>query len=265
VLLAEAAARIRPRFGLSHADERAPEVIALAQGPEEPIVACIPSLVATAGPHEFARFAKAFAGRRDVVAVPVPGFAAGELLPSMFDAAVAAQATAILRHADGRDFALVGFSTGGLLAYAVASECAREGRPPRAVVLIDSYTAETMARITEPVFERMLAADGLGPAITEDTLMAMGTYLGQLAGWTPGARVAPTLLVKAAEPLPGVVAAGDWQATWPARDRAVEVPGTHLTVLEDHAEATAAAVEAWLAHPQGGGPRRRRRRLHLAR
>ena len=95
VALAEAAARIGPRFGVSHTGNEAPAVIPLARGPVDPIVFCIPSLVATGGPHEYARFAKSFQNRREVVAVPVPGFAADELLPSILAAAAGAQAAAI--------------------------------------------------------------------------------------------------------------------------------------------------------------------------
>jgi NAD(P)-dependent dehydrogenase (short-subunit alcohol dehydrogenase family)/thioesterase domain-containing protein/acyl carrier protein len=266
VVLAEAAARLRPRFGLSHADDRAPAVIPLATGEAEPIVFCIPSLVATSGPHEYARFAKSFRQRRDIVAVPVPGFGSDELLPSTLDAVVTAQTTAIRRYADGRPVAILGYSTGGLLAHAVASECAREGITPSAVVLIDSYTMDTMWRVTDPVFDRMLAAEGSRSEITEDTLMAMGTYLGMLATWAPTQAVAPTLLVKASDPMPGVVDDGDWTATWTAHHTTVEVPGSHLTMLEEHADSTARAIEEWLLGRPRGGPRRgRMRRLHRAR
>jgi malonyl CoA-acyl carrier protein transacylase/acyl carrier protein len=265
VAFAEAAARLRPRFGLSHMDGQAPAVVGLAGGGDDPIVVCIPSLVASSGPHEYARFAKAFAGRREVVAVPVPGFAPDALLPSRFDAAVGAQVAAIRRHAHDRRVALVGFSTGGLLAYAVAEQLAREGIAPAAVVLIDSYTASTMWPIADAVFDRMLSGEGAHPAVDDDRLTAMGGYLGLLSGWTPGEPVAPTLLVKAANPVPGMVRAGDWTASWPLRHAAIALAGTHLTLLEDNAQATADAVDDWLVrHPPGSGRRVRHRRLFHA-
>ena len=266
VALAHAAARLRSSFGLSHIDSQAPTVIPLARGDQHPIVFCIPSLVATAGPHEYARFAKRFADRRDVVAVPVPGFAADELLPSTLDAAIGALVSAIQAHAEGRPLALVGFSTGGVLAHAVAGACARAGSPPAAVVLIDSYTMDTMWRITDPVFDRMLAGDGAGPAVTDQTLSAMGAYLGMLSAWTPDEPVAPTLLVKATEVLPGVIRNGDWTATWQRCHATVELPGSHLTLLEDHIDTTTAAVEDWISRHQHMVPQRgRRRRLSRTR
>jgi len=266
VALAEAAARLRPRFGLSHADLLAPAPLALASGGEEPLLFCFPSLVATAGPHEFARLAKSLQDRREVVAMPAPGFAPDELLPSTLAAVARAQATAIRTYADGRPVALAGYSTGGLLAYAVAAECARQGLWPSAVALIDSYTMDTMWAITDPVFDRMLGDEGSHPAVSETTLTAMGTYLGMLSAWTPGEAVAPTLLVKAREPMRGLVRHGDWTATWPACHLALDAPGDHLTLLDDHAPATARAIDEWLLrHPGAAGPRARRRRLSRAR
>jgi thioesterase domain-containing protein len=261
VAIAEAAARLSPRFGVSHSEGEAPEVIPLAAGEDEPMVFCIPSLIASSGPHEYARLARGFGGRREVVGVPVPGFGADELLPSMLDAVAGAQAAAIKRHAGGRPVALVGFSTGGLLAYAVAAECAREGMVPAAVVLVDSYTMDTMWPIAQPVFDRMLAGDGEHPAVDDHRLMAMGTYLGLLSAWTPEEPVAPTLLVKAADPVPGAVRVGDWSATWPLSHAAIDLPGTHLTILEEDAETTARAIDDWLSRqpdsvPEPGRPRK---------
>ncbi len=261
VAIAEAAARLRPRFGVSHSEGEAPAVIPLAAGADEPVVFCIPSLIASSGPHEYARLAKGFAGRREVVAVPVPGFAPDELLPSMLDAVAGAQAAAIKRHAAGRPVALVGFSTGGLLAYAVAAECAREGIVPAGVVLIDSYTMDTMWPIAQPVFDRMLAGDGEHPAVDDHRLTAMGAYLGLLSAWTPEPPVAQTLLIKAADPVPGVVRVGGWRASWPMRHAAIDLPGTHETILEDHAPTTARAIDDWLERRPDAGPARGRPRM----
>jgi surfactin synthase thioesterase subunit len=249
--LAEAAAALRPRFGVSHTEEQAPTPIPLAKGERDPILFCIPSLVASSGPHEYARFAKSFENGREVVAVPAPGFRSDELLPSTLEAAAGAQTEAIKTYAGSRRVALVGFSTGGLLAYAVARECTREGIAPTAVVLIDSYTMDTMWRIADPVFDRMLAGEAPESLVTDETLTAMGMYLGMLSTWTPDEPVAPTLLVTAGDPMPGLASIGDWTATWKLRHSAVELPGSHFTILEDHSDTTARVVEEWLVrHPK---------------
>jgi acyl carrier protein len=256
VALAEAAARLRPRFGLSHAEDQAPTVVRLSDGPEEPLLICIPSVIATAGPHEFTRFARSFDDRREVAAVPNPGYAPGDVLPSTIEAAAATQAVAIERHAAGRPFALVGYSTGGLLAYAAADQCARDGVEPAAVVLLDTYTPERMHELTVPVLERMLEAGRAQPDLTDETLTAMVAYLGMLREWRPSGPVAPTLLVAAAERVAG--AGGDLGgATWPHRDEAVSVEADHLTILEDRSEAPARAIEDWLS-ATAPGPRRGR-------
>ncbi len=256
VALVEAAARLRPRFGLSHAEDQAPAVIGLSEGSEDPVLVCIPSVIATAGAHEFTRFARSFDDRREVAAVSNPGYAPGDPLPSTIEAAAATQAVAIERHAAGRSFALVGYSTGGLLAYAAANQCARDGVEPAAVVMLDTYPPEQMDQLTVPVLERMLEAGRAQPDLTDEALTAMVAYLGMLREWRPSAPVAPTLLVSASEQIPG--AAGDLSgATWPHRDATVSVSADHLTILEDRAEASARAIEDWLSACTPG-PRRGR-------
>ncbi len=255
VALVEAAARLRPRFGLSHAEEQAPGVLRLSEGLEEPILICVPSVIATAGPHEFTRFARGFEGRREVGAVSNPGYAQGDLLPSSIEAAAATQAVAVERHAAGRPFVLVGYSTGGLLAYAVADQCARDGVGPAAVVLVDSYPADAMHRLTVPVLERMLEAGRAQPELTDETLTAMVAYLGMLREWHPPAPAAPTLLVTAAQHLTGVN--GTNGASWPHRDATIEVAADHLTILEEHADASGRAIEEWLDAASPGARRAR--------
>ena len=132
-----------------------------------------------------ARFAKRFQDRHNVVTIPAPGFAADELLPATFDAAIAAAAAAIRTYAAGRRVALVGYSTGGLLAYATASRCANEGVEPSAVALIDSYAADTMWKVTDPVFDRMMRTDRAHPSISDWSLTAMGAYLRMLQSGRP--------------------------------------------------------------------------------
>ena len=256
ITLVEAAARLRPRFGLSHAEDQVPAAIRLSEGLEEPVLLCLPSVIATAGAHEFTRFARGFEGRREVAAVSNPGYGPGDLLPSTIEAAAATQAVAIERHAAGRAFALVGYSTGGLLAYAAADQCARDGVEPAAVVLIDTYTPGQMHQLRIPVLERMLEAGRAQPDLTDETLTAMVAYLGMLQEWRPSAPVAPTLLVTATEDISGAAGALSG-ATWPHRDASVAVSADHLTILEDQAEASARAIEDWLS-ATGPGPRRGR-------
>ena len=81
-----------------------------------------------------------------------------------------------------------------------------------------------------------------------------------LSTWAPDEAVAPTLLVKATDSMTGVDRNGDWQANWTPRHTDVEIPGTHLTILEERADATARAIEEWLARNAVSGARRKRSR-----
>ena len=71
--------------------------------------------------------------------------------------------------------------------------------------------------------------------------------------------MAPTLLIQAADPMPGIETA-DWHATWSSYDALVQLPGTHFTLLDDHVDATAQAVEQWLTRHAGRTRTRTRRR-----
>ena len=54
----------------------------------------------------------------------------------------------------------------------------------------------------------------------------------------------PTLVVRASEP------GSPWDLAGSVTT--VTVPGDHFTMMREHAETTARAVEAWLAEQQGG-------------
>ena len=151
--------------------------------------------------------------------------------------------------------AVIGHSTGGLLAYAATDQCARDGVGPAAVVLVDTYAAEAMHRLTVPVLDRMLEAGRAQPEMTDETLTAMVAYLGMLREWDPPAPAAPTLLVTAAQHLTGATGANG--ATWPHRDATVEVAADHLTILEEEADASGRAIEDWLGAPDPGARRGR--------
>jgi thioesterase domain-containing protein len=84
-------------------------------------------------------------------------------------------------------------------------------------------------------------------AVDDVRLTAMGAYLQLFEEWKPAEIATPTLLVRAAEPMPGVAADSGWQASWDRAHTAIDVPGDHFTVLEEHAESTAQAVQDWLS------------------
>ncbi|MEU3019160.1 MULTISPECIES: SDR family NAD(P)-dependent oxidoreductase [unclassified Nocardiopsis] len=214
----------------------------LATGPEEPVLICHPSLVMTSGPHEFARFASRWQGRRRVVALSAPGYLDGEELPADLDTFVRTQADQALAAADGRPFVLVGRSSGGWTAHAVAEELARRGTPPERAVLLDTVVPgddELLPMVTEFVTDRANEFELLDTA----RLTAMGAYLDLFSQWRPSDWRGRTVQVR---PTEAVVTADGGKLglgwSWPTGHERVEVPGDHFTMMEEWAPHTAEAV-----------------------
>ena len=96
----------------------------------------------------------------------------------------------------------------------------------------------------------MLSAHAkMGYATSDAWLTAMGRYNG--FDWAPVAPAAPTLLVRATEPMTPWERDFDWRSTWPTAATVVDVRGDHFTMMGDYADTTAAAVEDWLTRIVG--------------
>ncbi|KJK55707.1 type I polyketide synthase, partial [Saccharothrix sp. ST-888] len=269
-----AASRFRPSFGAAEAAALAPQPVRLAEGPEQPVLVCLPSLLAISGPHQYARIAAAFRGRRAVSALPLPGFREGEPLPATAEAILEAVAQSVLRTTGEAPFVLLGHSTGGLLAQAVAVRLEELGSDPAAVVLVDTYSFEgdgqsnpeagdhpeshgrpaggRVEDLLPALTGAMLAREGAYVPMDDTRLTAMGGYLRLFAGRQPAELAAPTLLVRAVDVLaaPGRDGAAGPEAgvraSWPLEHTVLDGSGDHFTVMEEHAAATAELIENWL-------------------
>jgi polyketide synthase 7 len=239
-----AVSRFRPTFDAVTSD-CAPEPVTLARGETFPRLLCFPSVIATSGPHEYARFANSFRDNRDVTVLPTPGYISGERLPTSFDVMVRTQAEAVQRQMNSASFVLLGYSSGGSLAHAVASYLESVGILPAAVVLVDTYRPdmEGLFGLTDIVLKREVAYR----FINDVRLTAMSAYLTLLAEWTPSETVAPLLLVRATEPVPGMPKGSNWRASWEFTHTAVDIPGHHFTIMNEQADKTALAVQKWLS------------------
>jgi acyl transferase domain-containing protein/thioesterase domain-containing protein len=242
-----AASEFRPTFDTDSACDVEVGSVRLSAGTASASVICLPTVLALSGPHQYVRFAKALEGERTISALALPGFAAGERLPESLEAVVEALASSVERRSDDKPFVLLGYSSGGWLANALAGRLERQGSTPAtAVVLLDSHplvdgqpVAAMLAALTDAMTDDMLEL------LSDDRLTAMGAYLRLLEEWRPLEIGAPTLFVKAGEPMPGAEIEGERH--WQFACSEIEAPGNHLTMVEEHVDATAQAVGEWLS------------------
>ncbi|OLZ74770.1 beta-ketoacyl synthase [Streptomyces sp. IMTB 2501] len=243
-------AEILPGFSslTEFGDVTDPVRLSTGYGDASPRLVCLPSPMALGGAHQYARFARHFHGRRDVLVPAVPGFGPGEALPRSVDAVVEVVVEGIRRACpDERPYVLVGYSSGGQFAHAAAEIMEKAGQPAAGVVLLDTYLPgddgkdDLWRQMFDGMLDRESSLGGFGTA----RLAAMSRYSDLIQHCMPGALTAPVLFVRPTESF--ATGTDDWRATWPAEHEPVDVPGTHFTILEDCAEATARAVEAWPA------------------
>ncbi|RKS97047.1 acyl transferase domain-containing protein [Streptomyces sp. 3211.6] len=199
-----------------------------------------PSLGAASGPHEYLALAGALAGVRGLTVLAHPGFGGEAVLPRSRQALVRAQAEAVAEAAGAARPVLLGHSSGGWIAHAVARELLEIGREAAAVVLLDTYARAEGRHGLEVLTERLLDPDGPLGVPDDGRFLAMGGHLRVFADWTPEPAAAPTLLVRAS------ASAASGAAGWEYADHVAEVGGDHFSLLGADAGTVAAAVDAWL-------------------
>ncbi|MUL43623.1 SDR family NAD(P)-dependent oxidoreductase [Streptomonospora sp. PA3] len=248
VRMLRAAARLRPSFATSEERGAAPPPLRMAEGGRPPRLVCFPSLVMISGAHEYARFAAALRGGHEVTVLPHPGFASEQPLPGTVAAAAEAHARTVLQVCGDEPCVLVGRSSGGWIAQAVAELLERRDRGPAGLVLLDTPVPDEAALL--PLIGGGILDRDRELGLTDAArATAMGCYLELFAQWSPQKTAAPAAQVRPADPVAdaqGTADAGLWRFTWPLPHDTVEVPGDHLTMMEDSAHQTAAAVKRWL-------------------
>ncbi len=257
IALLSAAANLRPKFGGLADLGGAPRPLTLADGPDGPRLLAVPPPAAMGGEYQYAKLAARFRGKRGVSALPMPGFHAGEQLPADFDALLEVLEESVRLGAGDAPFALLGYSSGGVLAYALAARLEKSGLAPAAVVLLDSYemdgggdaTADTVADMATGMLER---EEQYGP-FDRDKLTAMACYLGLLESAVLGEVAATTVLVQpehrfstGSTPSGAGEDPSTWRTTWHRADAVITVPGDHFSLVDTDAETTAKAVDTWL-------------------
>jgi NADP-dependent 3-hydroxy acid dehydrogenase YdfG/acyl carrier protein len=244
-------ARFRPAFTNEADLEHMPNPVLISEGAAMPGLICIASFAGRSGAHEYARFADGFRRIREVSALTIPGFAGGEPLPATVEALATIQAVNLRRSQNGFPFVLAGHSTGGLIAHAVAAYMESIGIPPAGVVLLDTYSPERMELLydAQPSFMgEILAQNEVLDAHEDDAwLTAMAHYLS--LDWRHLDEISvPTLLVRAQELVVGSPGFDELDTSWGGSSNMtiIDVPGNHFTIMGEHADITAQAVNRWL-------------------
>ncbi|MFG2577559.1 alpha/beta fold hydrolase, partial [Streptomyces sp. NPDC048481] len=226
----------------------------LGDGPGSPRIVCVSTPMAGGGLHQHARLASHLRGARPVSALALPGFATGEPLPASAEAVVRTMADNVLDSAPDRPFVLLGYSSGGLIAYATAYHLEQvHGVVPAGVVLLDSYRVQDEAMVVgmERLARSLLEVEQTVGRYDSTRLSAMSRYFDILPDFKLDAVSAPVLFVSATgdfldrgqyEGDPGDLRARPWDPDHELR----AAPGSHFTLIQDDAGTTAGVVEDWV-------------------
>jgi thioesterase domain-containing protein/acyl carrier protein len=254
VPLVSAASRFAPGFSSPADLERLPSLVSLSRGEGKQLI-CVPSFLAGSGSHQFSRLASSLDGIRTVSAFSLPGFRPGEPAPATWSAVIEALAASLREAVADEPFVLVGYSHGGGVAHALARLLEDNGVSPAGLVMIDTYAPESKDEMHE-VFASVMGTvfENGHPLIQESlddgNLLAMGAYFRAAGAWEAQPIEAPSLLIRATEPL-GDAFEGGRLASWQLAPDVMEVTGDHFGVIDESAGETAQVIDAWVREKTG--------------
>lgn len=204
-------------------------------------------------------------GERDIFELPQPE---GLAVPDELETLAAVHVSTIKEHFEG-PIILAGYSAGGVVAHAVASKLSEEPEREQqskvqlaGLVLIDTYL--NMAGREDPEWLNALPAEalstkdgGLLPMIGDSdlALAKAGGYFRTLndlkLGDLPAAL--PTLFLRAQYPTSDMPKREDeWRPSWPRADATVDIPGSHLELLDKrYASVSATEIRRWIRGSAG--------------
>ncbi|MBV9843620.1 MAG: alpha/beta fold hydrolase [Kutzneria sp.] len=241
-------ADLRPSFQSPTELDGIPAAVDLVVGQRFPRLICVASPIGMGGPPQFTRFASSFRHIRMVSALQMPGFATGDRLPASMDTIVELFAQTVRRTVRDDPFVLVGYSAGGLLAQATASHLENNGTVPAGVVLLDSYLpgSKVLVGLLDCLLGNLFEQEESFGSLTTARLSAMSRYVRLLDRYTVRDITAPILFIRPRDFAVGEPPDHEWRASWDSAHTTREVSGDHFTMLEEHADTTARAVEDWL-------------------
>ncbi|MFD7506105.1 type I polyketide synthase [Streptomyces sp. NPDC059850] len=251
--LMSAVAALRPRFAAPGDLDRVPQAVRLADGPRRTRLICLATPMAAGGVHQHARLGAEFRDIRQVSALPLPGFVRDEPLPASAEALSRVLADAVLAVAEGEPFALLGYSSGGIIGHVLARHLEEVvGVPPAGLILIDTFRVDDDAMKVgfDQLMLNVLAMESAFGPYDAARLSAMPHYFGVLGDFDPVPLAAPTLFVQATEPFVKPPEGGDpaqlRARPWDPEHTLRTVPGDHFSLGQKHAPTTARAIDEWL-------------------
>ena len=252
-MLAASAAALRDTFDGVATFGRGARVLRLSHGDHTPHIICFPSFVALPGEMQYDRLSNSFQGVSDLSVVIVPGYQPDEPLASSIDALTEVLAEATLWCAQGKPFVLLGHSSGGLLAHAVATHLEAGGVQPMSVVLLDTFIPDGVSpQLSKAlIYEIFARRSMLAGNFDDNGITVMMTYLQMFQKWQPQSVAAPTLVVRPTEGVQGSpdkpITEQGQRAHWPLEHDEIEVPGDHFTMTVEYAHTTVESVRDWLS------------------
>lgn len=241
-------------------------VALLADGISDVVVICIPTLTVLSDQREYRDIANAMTGRHSVYSLTLPGFDSSDALPQNADMIVETVSNAIIDVVGGScRFVLSGYSSGGVLAYALCSHLSVKHQPnPLGVALIDTYLP---SQIANPSMNEGFSPNDTGKGLSREVirvarmlnrltatrLTAAATYAAIFQAWEPGRSMAPVLNIVAKDRIATVENLREerinrWRtAAAEAAYSVAEVPGDHFGMMSTSSEAIATEIHDWIS------------------
>lgn len=241
-------------------------VALLADGISDVVVICIPTLTVLSDQREYRDIANAMTGRHSVYSLTLPGFDSSDALPQNADMIVETVSNAIIDVVGGScRFVLSGYSSGGVLAYALCSHLSvKHQRNPLGVALIDTYLP---SQIANPSMNKGFSPNDTGKGLSREVirvarmlnrltatrLTAAATYAAIFQAWEPGRSMAPVLNIVAKDRIATVENLREerinrWRtAAAEAAYSVAEVPGDHFGMMSTSSEAIATEIHDWIS------------------
>ncbi|KBE55514.1 type I polyketide synthase [Mycobacterium tuberculosis] len=241
-------------------------VALLADGISDVVVICIPTLTVLSDQREYRDIANAMTGRHSVYSLTLPGFDSSDALPQNADMIVETVSNAIIDVVGGScRFVLSGYSSGGVLAYALCSHLSvKHQRNPLGVALIDTYLP---SQIANPSMNEGFSPNDTGKGLSREVirvarmlnrltatrLTAAATYAAIFQAWESGRSMAPVLNIVAKDRIATVENLREerinrWRtAAAEAAYSVAEVPGDHFGMMSTSSEAIATEIHDWIS------------------